>query len=585
MPKIVLLPDWDDTPRWDGMIGNAIPYDDEKVSLRDVKQEWQPQLDEDTRETEQVEAFAFPTPFAWAEMMSAVIRQELYTHRLFRHYEHLVLGLVLGHLQLEIVDLKTNAFGKVLVGSDNRYRYFGLLRGRGTPERRNLQDKIFGGTSPDCLFWPSPPGRCNESDWQELREAIGDSDQNDCYQILADLREMLETEGLWDPARVVWMKGLQQIIIAGDGKASPAHKHFHVHSRMTGPILLDGLEDEPLYFPVYEKDFAAKFLRGLTGTFNQEPGKIGIFDSTGKCFEITMPIIPSDGDLRRAGTGIVRMLKDPVQRSGSEHVHLRDEQNRRGLLSLTQDLRRAMSESIGDDVTSIKRRPFLFPDVFRIPVTRLGEAGLGDDVSFSKKAYELTFDSDSPGLPLASELEQVTQVTSGLVFEYTDAQGQQRRAIYLDSYAGTSVGDLKALGWVLWTYFISSDEMDDGRFEVRDLKLLNEELSAVFKDSVANRPFDFADDLAADIYEKVRTSGKEYRRLAAQQRFLRAYREQATGASDSSLNVVCYRAALAFVRWVWPEWTEETFLRNGHPPKRREPIQLGNMAATLLKDE
>lgn len=579
MPKIVLLPAWNDAPRWDGIIGNAIPYDDARVSLRDVKRDWEPEL-EDAREMEQVEAFAFPTPFAWAEMMSAIIRQERYTHILFRYYEQLVLGLVLGHLQLEIVDLKTSAFGKVLAGADDRYRYFGLLRGRGTPERRNIQDKVFGGTSPDCLFWPSP--RRTESDWQELREAISASQQNACYQILADLRDLMTSERLWEPSRYVWMKGLQQVI--GERRPTAGHKHFHVHSRMAGPILLDGLSEEPLYFPVYEKDYAAKFLRGLTGTLNQEPGKLGIFDSTGKCFEVAMPIIPSDGDLRRAGAGIVRVLKDPGQRVGSEHVHLRDEQNRRGLLSLTQDLRRAMSAAIGEDVTSIKRRPFLFPDVFRIPVTRLGEAGLGDDVSFSKKAYELTFDPDSPGLPLASELDKVTQETSGLVFEYTDTQGQKRRAIYLDSYAGSSVGDLKALGWVLWTYFISGDEVD-GRFEVRDGKLLNEELSAVFKDVGANRPFEFADDLAADIYSKVLTSGREYRRLAAQQRFLRAYREQTAGAGATNLNLLCYRAALAFIRWVWPEWSEETFIRNGHPPKQREPIQLGNMTATLLKDE
>jgi hypothetical protein len=280
----------------------------------------------------------------------------------------------------------------------------------------------------------------------------------------------------------------------------------------------------------------------------------------------------------------VRVLKDPSRGEGANHIHLRDEDNRKGLLSLMQDLRRAMSRALGDDVTGIKRRPFMFPDVFRTPVTRLGEAGLGENVSFSKKAYELTFDPDSPGLPVASELDQVTQATSGLVFGYTDEHGQERRAIYLDSYAGASVGDLKALGWVLWTYFVGGDDGDEGKFEVRDGKLLNEELSSVFKETHLTRPFDFDDDLAAGIYEKVKTTGREYRRLAAAQRFIKAYREQ-LGTQSTGLNLLCYRGALAFVRWVWPEWADEAFLKNGHPPKQREPIQVGGMTATLLRDE
>jgi hypothetical protein len=229
------------------------------------------------------------------------------------------------------------------------------------------------------------------------------------------------------------------------------------------------------------------------------------------------------------------------------------------------------------DVVAIKRRPFLFPDVFRVPVTRLGEAGFGTEVSFSPQAYELTFDPDSPGLPLASELDQISDRTDGVVLSYRDERGQTRRAIYIDSYAGAPVGDLKALGLVLWSYFVGDAEVFNG-------KLVNYEGTPIFKNQDISRPFDLYEEVAPDLYAKVRASGAEHRRLATQQRFLKAYRELAA-KEDSNVTQLCYRAARSFVRWVWPEWQEKAFIENGHPPRHTRQIQLGNLTVTLLKDE
>jgi hypothetical protein len=240
----------------------------------------------------------------------------------------------------------------------------------------------------------------------------------------------------------------------------------------------------------------------------------------------------------------------------------------------------------------VKPRPYLFPDVFRIPIARLGEAGINaDKVSFSKQAYQLTFDPDSPGLPLASEIgiERLSQETSGIALDYAGENGQTKTAIYLDFYDGSLVGDLRALGWVLWAYFTSAatDESSTEYVTVREGKLVNFQTWPIFNDAPAARPFEFADDVAPEIYKRVKENTNAYRRMATQQRFLKAYNDQAA-KSSSGVNTLCSRAAQAFVRWAWSaEWNDTRFIANGHPPNLQASaaIRLGNVQVILLRDE
>jgi hypothetical protein len=593
----ILLPMWNQAPLDAEVLSKVIPFDPAAPDLKDVKEDWQPELNETARDTSEVEAFAFPTPFAWAEMMCAVIRQNKFDHILFKHYEQLVLGLVLGHLQLEMIPLEITGIGKVLAESDPRCRYFGLLRGRaelidGTARNQEIEGKIFGGTSPDCLFWVAP--RCTKDDWANLTQAISRSDQQQAYHLLADFRGVIAADRLWEPANVLWMKALEKIIESH--APTSGFKHFHAHSRLTGPVLVNFPKARTeqtasaLYFPVYEKNFAANFLRGLTGVFKPEPEaeRIGVYDQHNKCFEILMPHVSPSGDPLLAGGGCVRVLHEPKRDMTSNQIHLKDENGKRGLFSLVQDLHRR----IGNDLVMVKPRPYLFPDVFRIPIARLGEAGINaDKVSFSKQAYQLTFDPDSPGLPLASEIgiERLSQETSGIALDYTGENGQTKTAIYLDSYDGSLVGDLRALGWVLWGYFTSAatDESSTEYITVHGGELKNFQMTAIFKNDAAVRPFEFADEIAPEIYKRVKENTNAYRRMATQQRFLRAYNEQAE-RFPSGVNKLCSRAAQAFVRWAWSaEWNDNSFIANGHPPNQQADatIRLGNMQVTLLRDE
>jgi hypothetical protein len=567
MPKVVLLPSWNIQPSWDDVIGKVFEPD------KDLPGEWRPSIDEQAK-IEDIEAFAFPTPFAWAEIMSAVIRQGFYNHLLFKLYSDLTIGLVLGHLQLEIVDLKTTTFGKVLASTDERYRYFGLLRGK--QGNRELQDKVFGATSPETLFWPSP--RRTTAEWQELKTAINmDGAQQEAYALLADFREAIDQQKLWSPGEIPWMKGLDQII--GSHEPSEGRKHYHVHSRAVGPILADLPKgfSRPLYFPIYQEMFAPKLLEALTGTFEQERDSIAVFDDKRrKHYMIRMPTVPTDGDSLLAGAGNVEIMTEPgkIREFASTRIRLADDEQGRGLFYLLQPLDEALRKdqslyrSLGKSVEMVKDYPFFYPDVIRISIRRLGEAGVRDsDVSFSDRAFELALKPDSPGLPLASELTKLAVSTLGFVLQY-DYEGKTRRALYIDEYAGYDIGDLKALGWVLWAFFNGNAEYNNGQ-------IVDSSLTLLLRDGTTGRPF----DVASEAYKRMVEEREQHRRLATLQRFVKAYDKLASAADSSDLDKLCALAAGAYAKLVWGGGV----LPNGQEAKW-QPYKTGRFKVNLAVD-
>ena len=601
---LVLLPDWNQQPNWDGVLGNVVAFDPAKRTLREVKDDWLPQFD-DVAEVSQAEAFAFPTPFAWAEMMTAVIEQNRFQHILFKLYQDLVLGLTLGFLRVEITDLQSHGFGRVLAQTDDDYRYFGLLRGRGTDEARELEGKVYGGTSPETLFWPAP--RRNQEDWEALHTAITRHPQyNQAYQLLADFRALLQDQGLWNAETVAWCRGLQEII--GARAPHPEQKTFNLHSRTVGPIYAKsvGHTCKPLYFPVYQEEFALDFLRGLTGTFRanaERAGVVSVFDQYGnRCFDIANPTLQPNSDLIRAGVGTVEMLRPPTRDTANAVPRLKDQETA-GLFSHLQNLIDTLGRrsAEGLNIANVKQQPYFYPDVVRVPVSRLGEAGLGQDVSFSRPAYALTYDPASAGLPLASELEpisttdanqsgepleEISAATSGVALHYLGDNNKPQKAIYIERHGEAIVGDLRALGWVLWCYFVgSADDAEDLRdvVEIVNGRLVNGEGTRLFKEQGAARPFDFSDSVATDIYRRIKDDAHKPRRLAAQQRFLRAYRDLQHN-QPHGLHKLCYRAAQSLVHWAWPEWAGSTFLPNGHRPQTQESVTLGTQRVTLWRD-
>lgn len=560
--RIALLPEWE-APRWDGIIGKAFSPESP------LPDSWKP---EKPKERE-VPAFAFPTPFAWAEMMAAIIRWNLFGHILFKLYENLVLGLVLGYIQLDVVDLKHQGgkFGEVLAQTDGRYRYLGVLRG--SPKNVNLRGKVFGATSPDSLFWPSP--QRSDDEWSELQKAItGDSKLSEARQLLADFRELLRSNQLWKADdKHPWVRGLDQIL--GEQEPSNGCKLFHAHCRSVGPILTTVAgEDRPLYIPVYEEGFAASMVKALTGPLKKEGDIIELRDDRGIThYEILMPSVPPGGSHILAGAGTVRIVdrSGSVRSFGSNRVRLHGDA---GLFSLLQPLYEEFRRNMGDiNVDDIKDRPFFYPDAIRVTVSRLGEAGLpGTNVSFSDRAYELAFEPDGPGLPLASKvrspsdrLENPAEEARGYVLQHT-----RGTTVYIEEYAGHLVGDLRAFGYILWLFFTGS-----GSAEYRDGMIRDSRLVPLLSTSMGQPLYP-----TNEVYNAVNGERGKHRRLATLQRFVKAYKAYSDREESTSLDRLCYEAAVAFARWVW----SEDVIPNGHKPRRQQEVQLGDLKVNLAID-
>lgn len=564
MPRTVLLPHWEQAPTWTGLIGKVFDPG------QHVPGPWKPRI-EDAKSIADIEAFAFPTPFAWAEMMATVLTQGLYEHPLFKLYQSLVLGVTLGYLQLEVVDLTSFAFGKVLADTDSRYRYFGLLRG--SSRNREIQGSVFGGTSPATLFWPSP--RPSEREWAALGECVSgvDGRLDEAYRLLADLRELLAKAKKWDASDKRWMSGLNRVI--GDRAASHENVLYHLHSCSVGPVKIAmGDEMRPLYMPVYQERFSQDFLRAVTGTFKLEGDRVTLSDDRNVAqFEITVPVIPTDGDLVLAGTGNL-VPKQGQVRSYDESVRIRlnDDDRGKGLFSYLQPIHQTFRAKPDE----IRERPFFYPDTLRLIVDRLGDAGIpGSDVVFSDRAYAAVLDSSIPRLPLASSIDQTENARiSGFVLTYTDGRDRrQRKAVYVESYSGVEggvdVGDLRAVGWVLWSYFIGAASYDG---QIRD-----DELTPLL-DARSGVPF-----ASAAVHKRLTEQPDEWkkcRRLAALQRFVRAY-QTSSEKEHPPVQRLCAKAADAFANCAW----NGRVIPNGRPSRKTQEVQAGQVQFVIYRDE
>jgi hypothetical protein len=570
MSKVVLLPDWASAPTWKEIIGKVKEPDDE------LPEPWQPRLEE-AETIEQTEAIAFPTPFAWSEMMAAVIRQNKFDHLLFKYYGDLFVGLVLGHLQLEIADMKSFELGKVLASTDDRYRYFGLLRA--TSRQPEVQGKVFGATSPESLLWPSP--RRTEVEWRKLRELIQtDSHLNVGNQMLADLREVMRRQRLWQPNEVPWMKGLDRII--RDLKASEGEKLIQLHSRTVGPTLamIGGGRMRPLYLPVYEEGFGAELSRALTGAFKKKEGAIVILDDKNReQYEIRMPPVPADGDLLLAGGGTIRVFDKTgrISEFTTGRLRLEDDTRGDGLYTLLQPLDEAMRRdqklypAVGRAQDDIRQQPYFYPDVIRIPATRVPQAATsGDEISYSAQAYQLVFDAESFGLPALNELvNPADSGTRSFVLDHSQG-GRNKRQIFLERYKGREVNDLTTLGWVLWSFFIGQVTWQNDRFR-------DEELTPVMTLGSGVRLFEMTDQ----AYHKATKNREQYRRLATLQRFLRNYADRAKAAGGSTIASLCLEASRAFIEAVWPD---QRVIENGYPSAQWQIIDPDGLRLELARD-
>lgn len=529
----VLLPLWDEEAPWGtgDLFGTA-------NMLRDGgPQRWHVEFTKVSTVGE-VEARALPTPLAWAGMMKAVLRNKgLREHVLFKSYEALLYGLVLGYLELEVVDVRKGKLGRVVVDTDDRFQYFGILKGSSRLER--IKGVVFGATSPDTLFWPSP--RPTQADWNALSTVRQeDPDLALARTVLADLREVVKGLGAWSVGDEdsPWVGAIDEML--GDTPPSAGRLLLASHTRTVGPILtrFPSIGHKPFYFPVVKRGFAARFIRSLTGTLREEEERVvALDDAKQPCFSIRRPSnIEAGGDhARLAGTGLVSadQPQDWEPRLERKALCLETTAGGKGLLSCFP----ALFDSRTLKVPDVKKAPLLYPDVVRVLIARLGEAALpGGKVVFSPAALENVFEPEFPGLP-SIEGVGLTESWAGVV---TKLPTGDRSLAHLETLGGHDVADLSALGRVLWLYFIG--EADFEADTIRDSR----SIPLIPKDGPA--PL-FADET---VYADVRSGRASVRRLATLQRFVKAYAGSSPATHpEKSVEFLLGQAASTWARRCW----------------------------------
>jgi hypothetical protein len=515
---------------------------------------WQPDISILSDESESVEAYAYPTPWAWAEMMTAIIRHRGWEHLLFQRYGILLKALTLGYLDLEIVDLGSLDLGRILMGFGRGGRYLGLLRTRGDLTegefqgfRERYRRTVWGATWPDTLVWPAP--RCSQDDWVWLSREVSRK-ETEALQPWADLRALLKKDDQWKPEQVPWMAALDHML--GDRNHSGDYQVYHVHCRTVGPVeaLFPGGETRPFYMPVHERNFAKKFLKTLTGTFHQEKDGTIVL----KGYRIALPQVTSDL-LQRAGAGIVR----PV--AGEEEDHQTPRIRLKEYFDALQSLYQALMLQGGDLVEDVQRSPYLYPDAVRVVVQRLRDAGVPDAaVLFSDRAFEVLFEQDIASLPRLRDLKDEQKDEKDQSYFVYKTQGTT--AVFLEKYADVWFGDLLALGWVLWQFFTGAAYFDRGA--IRDARTAEPLTEGLYAGAVA--------------YERVRSDEERSRcrRLATLQRFVKAYQ-----GGNSAEEKLAQQAAKVFARWAWGE----DVAPNGPLRGRERDVQLGQLQIRLVQDE
>lgn len=545
---------------------------------------------------------SFPTPFAQAEMMSFVLnalsldhgarqpQPELENPRLQQSFERwrlLLLGVVLGEVLVETVDLRrpeVDNFGAMLADLRPECRFIGLLRDarRMGSEGRRL---LVGGTDPQCLFWCSP--RTYRQDyWSELKTRIDASaDRGAAMSLLAEWRAALEANGVWAPGHErapAWMKALQ--VLLGDG-ASPGGL-LRTEARLVGPVRLaapsrSGAESEDLivYLPVREPGWSHRFAELLFfQPVRREAGTVDLLDPNGRAV-VTVRMSPRDlaresvGVSRGAGggesasvagfellAGVGRLEGGANVARGVGQAHwLEDHASAPGYRSLVLNpLMMAAARAQGRQAVSdedVLRFPIAFPDSVRL-VVFLSHGGTAEGVRIHlsrEVANSVTQGVLAPqtGTSLArwepgSEPPSIVAIpgaTGSLSVGLVERYGPADRTV--------DVGELRALGFALWLYFLGDAELrSDG---VRLIWTADEgkELFGRVVTGTTERPL----EVLRDALQAVRADAERLRardRLATLQRFRGTWRALGEGdpeRTEVQMGRLGRVAAETFVSW------------------------------------
>ena len=480
---------------------------------------------------------AFPTPFARAEATELVLKhvESASQHRLNTEFKWLVLGVASGVLSLEPRDLLSEAYdnlGRALCQVDPNAQYFCQM---------THKQLVYGMTYRTCLAWGH--ARRGDGDWTALAQAVLPV-HGEALQVLADWRETLRRGNRWSPQTIAWQRGIDEVV--GNQAPSEGLRELRENAAMVGPIWLDlpsgqlGVvaKTEPVYFPAYAPGFAGKFLSLLALAPTNTEGSIEFRDGRGTVLaSIRRPAGGHASNLLALGSGRVD-LRDAtrvVQQSARIHV-----EGAGGLLELLEQLKLTI-ERYGRPVAgaseAIDASPYLYPDAIRL-LLRVRRnifdppSADGATVVLTQRAQAKIIGAGQ-SIPDPSDVKE-SEGTSAVVSH----DGRKTHLLVLDRLGGLEIGDLRALGYVLFRVFVGEATVHP---ELAG-NLGDDELVPLLMHE-AGRPL----EPQPKIYDRVigGPPGDDLaRRLATLQRFVRAYTTSSPG-----IHKLLARAAGSFADW------------------------------------
>ncbi|MBL8603452.1 MAG: hypothetical protein JNK72_16125 [Myxococcales bacterium] len=454
---------------------------------------------------------SFPTPFAQAEMMTHVLTQlsldpgaaqsapETVNDKLqqtFERWRLLLLGLVLGEVVLDPVDLRRNEadnFGGMLSDLRPECRFLGLLR---DARHQGMEGRklMVGAADPHCLLWCAPRlARLNY--WSDLKTRIDSNPyRQEAYGLLADWRTHFERASLWNPSHErapAWQKGLHTLL----GENTRPANALADHARMVGPLRLNVVpraggdaEDVIAYLPVREPQWAARFAELLFfQPVRRDAGSVELVDPNGRSVvsirmaprtlaqgahqaapgaaSAAVDAAPIAGFELLAGVGRFEALANVGRGHGQAHW-LEDHANAQGYRALVLNpLMAAAARShrratlSDEDVTGF---PIGYPDTIRLVVAPSSGAADGPRIMLSREvtnraatgtplpAYGTALTHWKPGDALPA-IVAVPGATGNLAVGLVEAFGPAERRV--------DVGELRALGFALFLYFMGEAEL------------------------------------------------------------------------------------------------------------------------------
>lgn len=557
MANIVLLPHYAEA--------SASPGLNKIAGLPDV---WRPDL-------KNVQPRSFPTPFAIAETAAFHLERGTTGEPSFYQnaFDALVLGFVLGHLRLDLWNLSVEGgpLGSALSIVEPDSKYLGVL-----VDAQNA-NVVYGASDKHALFWPG--ARVTESQWRNLLQRInGDNQAGRARQLLADFREVLRGAKMWEPDEIPWMRGLDTLI--GQNQPSPSQRTLHEDSQFFGPLRLSlvqgaGSKDAKevvtrVYLPSLKPGYA-RSIREMCGlSFRSIPERylvVAVDVGNRDLFHIRLPNVNTGAEMLYLGAGNVSRTENVAVGAAPGRVDLHKPD---GLFSQLTPILQSLAAADGGMPSNerLQSLPVFYPDVLRIPARLIRPSS----VSYSPAVERLV--QQGVAIPDVEALGE-----AGIALPVTLGSGERRRAIYLERVGEHDVGDLRAVGYLLWLYFSGQAEVTDGVGPIRSSANLEALTTGTEERPLA--PTDAAAGLVLDTRFQQDTRAALTRRLATFQRFVTTYR-QVDIAQPGGL--LARRSIEALSAWVFDPQSPLPSL--GAPATKAIQVPLGaDLKLPLFADE